>query len=83
MSGQAFFVKLRALSHVLVNYWLTPGKFYEMSREDPEIGFVMGDLQTHPPNRDFSGFDLDLDLAWGLSIGNQGVVSELLNSDSQ
>ena len=42
MSGQAFFVKLRALSHVLVNSWLTPGKFYEMSREDPEIGFVMG-----------------------------------------
>ena len=34
------FVKLRVLSHVLS--WLTPGQVYEMSREDPEIGSVMG-----------------------------------------
>ena len=35
-------VKLRVLSHILVNSWLTPRKVYKMSREDPEIGFVMG-----------------------------------------
>ena len=36
-------VKLRVLSHVLVNFfWLTPRQVYKMSREDPEIGYVMG-----------------------------------------
>ena len=33
-------VKLRVLSHVLS--WLTSGQVYKTSREDPEIGFVMG-----------------------------------------
>ena len=35
-------VKLRVLSPVLVNSWLTPGEVYKMSREDPEIRVVMG-----------------------------------------
>ena len=34
-------VKLRVLSHTLTS-WLTPGQVYEMSREDPESGSVMG-----------------------------------------
>ena len=25
-----------------LTFWLTPGQVYEKSREDPEIGFVMG-----------------------------------------
>ena len=29
-------IKLRVLSQVLVNSWLTPGKVYKTSREDPE-----------------------------------------------
>ena len=33
-------IKLRVLSHVLS--WLTPEQVYETSREDPEIGSVMG-----------------------------------------
>ena len=34
--------KLKVLSQVMVNSWLTPGYVYEKSREDPETGFVIG-----------------------------------------
>ena len=39
-------VKLRVLSHVLVNSCITPGQVYETSREDPEMGFVNHHHQT-------------------------------------
>ena len=38
---------------LLVNSWLTPGQVYEMSREGPEIGSVMGWPTTHPPDNFF------------------------------
>ena len=34
--------KILSSSGSSLTSWLTPGQVYEKSREDPEIGFVMG-----------------------------------------
>ena len=53
-------VKLRVLSHVLVNSWFIPGQVYKTLLEDPKIGSVMG-WPTHPQTT-------QLFLSWKLLI---------------